>query len=220
MIRVVVADDQALVRHGFAAILDSTEGISIVGEAATGAAALALASSERPDVVLMDVRMPQMDGLEATRRITSDPELATCRVIILTTFDLDEYVHEALVSGASGFLLKDTDPNELIHAVRVVAAGDALITPKITRRLIERFARTSQPTKHTPGVLAALTDREREVLAQVATGYSNTEIGERLYISRATVKTHIGRLLLKLNARDRAQLVMAAYEHGLVQPGS
>lgn len=219
-IRVVVADDQALVRRGFASILASTEGIAVVGEAEHGAEALAIAVSERPDVILMDVRMPHMDGLEATRRITSDPDLAGVRILILTTFDLDEYVHEALVAGASGFLLKDTMPAELIHAVRVIAAGEALIAPKITRRLIEEFARLNEPGAFDPAVIDQLTDREQEVLVQVARGLSNSEIAEQLYVSQATVKTHVGRLLMKLDARDRAQLVVAAYEAGVVQPGA
>jgi RNA polymerase sigma factor (sigma-70 family) len=218
MIRVVVADDQALVRRGFASILDSTEGIAVVGEAENGADALAIAVRERPDVVLMDVRMPHMDGLEATRRITSDPDLDATRILILTTFDLDEYVHEALCAGASGFLLKDTEPGELIHAVRVIADGEALIAPKITRRLIEEFARVSEQRADT-AALEQLTEREREVLEHVAKGLSNTEIAEQLYVSQATVKTHIGRLLMKLQARDRAQLVVIAYETGVVHPG-
>lgn len=218
MIRVVVADDQALVRRGFASILDSTEGITVVGEAEHGADALAIAVRERPDVVLMDVRMPHMDGLEATRRITSDPDLEATRILILTTFDLDEYVHEALCAGASGFLLKDTEPGELIHAVRVIADGEALIAPKITRRLIEEFARVSEQRADT-AALEHLTEREREVLEHVAKGLSNTEIAEQLYVSQATVKTHIGRLLMKLQARDRAQLVVIAYEAGVVHPG-
>lgn len=219
MIRVVVADDQALVRRGFASILDSTEGITVVGEAENGADAVALAARERPDVILMDVRMPHMDGLEATRRITSAPDLADVRILILTTFDLDQYVHEALCAGASGFLLKDTVPAELIHAVRVIAAGDALISPRITRRLIEEFARVSEPSTVDADALAQLTEREREVLEHVARGLSNSEIAEQLYVSQATVKTHIGRLLMKLAARDRAQLVVAAYEAGVVHPG-
>jgi RNA polymerase sigma factor (sigma-70 family) len=218
MIRVVVADDQALVRRGFASILDSTEGIAVVGEAEHGADALAIAVRERPDVILMDVRMPHMDGLEATRRITGDPDLDATRILILTTFDLDEYVHDALCAGASGFLLKDTEPGELIHAVRVIAAGEALIAPKITRRLIEEFARVSEQRADT-AALEQLTEREREVLEHVAKGLSNTEIAEQLYVSQATVKTHIGRLLMKLQARDRAQLVVIAYETGVVHPG-
>jgi RNA polymerase sigma factor (sigma-70 family) len=220
VIRVVVADDQALVRRGFASILDSIDGIDVVGEAEHGADAVAIAIRERPDVILMDVRMPHMDGLEATRRITSDPDLGGTRILILTTFDLDEYVHEALCAGASGFLLKDTEPAELIHAVRVIAAGEALIAPKVTRRLIEEFARVSQPNAADDAAMAQLTEREREVLEHVARGLSNSEIAEQLFVSQATVKTHVGRLLMKLQARDRAQLVVAAYEAGVVQRGS
>lgn len=220
MIRVVVADDQALVRHGFASILDATDGITVVGEADHGAEAVAIAVRERPDVVLMDVRMPHMDGLEAARRITSDPALGGVRILILTTFDLDEYVHEALCAGASGFLLKDTMPEELIHAVRVIAEGEALISPRITRRLIEEFSRLNGPRAVDEETIKQLTDREREVLELIARGLSNTEIAAELYVSQATVKTHIGRLLMKLDARDRAQLVVAAYEAGVVQPGS
>jgi RNA polymerase sigma factor (sigma-70 family) len=219
VIRVVVADDQALVRRGFASILDSTDGIEVVGEAEHGADAVAIAIRERPDVILMDVRMPHMDGLEATRRITSDPDLGGTRILILTTFDLDEYVHEALCAGASGFLLKDTEPVELIHAVRVIAAGEALIAPKVTRRLIEEFARVSQPNASDDAAMAQLTEREREVLEHVARGLSNSEIAEQLFVSQATVKTHVGRLLMKLQARDRAQLVVAAYEAGVVHRG-
>jgi RNA polymerase sigma factor (sigma-70 family) len=219
VIRVVVADDQALVRRGFASILDSIDGIDVVGEAEHGADAVAIAIRERPDVILMDVRMPHMDGLEATRRITSDPDLGGTRILILTTFDLDEYVHEALCAGASGFLLKDTEPVELIHAVRVIAAGEALIAPKVTRRLIEEFARVSQPNASDDAAMAQLTEREREVLEHVARGLSNSEIAEQLFVSQATVKTHVGRLLMKLQSRDRAQLVVAAYEAGVVHRG-
>lgn len=220
-VRVVVADDQALVRSGFTMLLDGEPGIDVVGEAANGAEAVALVARERPDVVLMDVRMPVMDGLEATRRITGDPELAETRVVILTTFDLDEYVLEALRAGASGFLLKDTLPVDLINAVQVVAAGDALISPKITRRLIEEFVNRPDPGVAAPAaVLEQLTEREREVLEAVARGGSNAEIAAQLYVSHATVKTHVSRLLMKLDARDRAQLVMIAYETGLVAPGS
>jgi DNA-binding NarL/FixJ family response regulator len=220
-IRVVVADDQALVRSGFTMLLAGEDDIEVVGEAANGAEAVALVASERPDVVLMDVRMPVMDGLEATRRISGDDTLATTRVVILTTFDLDEYVHEALRAGASGFLLKDTLPVELLNAVRVVAGGDALISPKITRRLIEEFARRPEPASAVAAaaVLDQLTEREREVLETVARGHSNAEIAEQLFVSHATVKTHVSRLLMKLGARDRAQLVMIAYESGMVAPG-
>jgi DNA-binding NarL/FixJ family response regulator len=221
-IRVVVADDQGLVRSGFTMLLAGEDDIDVVGEAANGAEAVALVASERPDVVLMDVRMPVMDGLEATRRITGDESLAGTRVVILTTFDLDEYVHEALRAGASGFLLKDTLPVELLNAVRVVAGGDALIAPKITRRLIEEFARRPEAgaAVEAATVLEQLTDREREVLETVARGHSNAEIAAALFVSHATVKTHVSRLLMKLGARDRAQLVMLAYETGLVAPGA
>ncbi|MEO8106688.1 MAG: response regulator transcription factor [Actinomycetes bacterium] len=219
MIRVLVVDDQALVRSGFSAILSSAPDLDIVGEAENGADALSLAASTQPDVVLMDVRMPVMDGLEATRRISADRALESCRVIILTTFDLDEYVHEALRAGASGFLLKDTLPSDLMHAVRVVAGGDALLSPKITRRLIEQFAALPATTDGSAEVLDQLTEREVEVFGLVARGMSNTEIAQDLYVSQATVKTHVSRLLMKLDARDRAQLVMLAYETGVVSRG-
>jgi DNA-binding NarL/FixJ family response regulator len=221
-IRVAVADDQALVRSGFTMLLSVEPDIEVIGEASNGSEAVALAAREHPDVLLMDVRMPVVDGLEATRRITSDAALASTRVVILTTFDLDEYVHEALRAGASGFLLKDTLPAELLHAVRVVASGDALIAPRITRRLIEEFARRPQAGHDVAGsaVLGQLTDREREVLELVARGRSNAEIAASLYVGHATVKTHVSRLLMKLHARDRAQLVMVAYETGVVLPGT
>jgi DNA-binding NarL/FixJ family response regulator len=221
VIRVAVADDQALVRSGFAVLLRSSEGIDVVGEAPDGREAVELARRVRPDVMLMDIRMPEMDGIEATRRITADEATAATRVLILTTFDLDEYVFEALRAGASGFLLKDTLPDELLAAVRVVADGDALLAPKITRRLIEEFVqhRPFAPAGAHPG-LALLTEREREVLAAVARGLSNAEIAEQLYMSHATAKTHVSRLLTKLDARDRAQLVMLAYEAGVVVPGA
>jgi DNA-binding NarL/FixJ family response regulator len=220
MIRVVVADDQALVRSGFTMLLSGESDLEVVGEAANGAEAVALVASERPDVVLMDVRMPVMDGLEATRRISSDPSLSDTKVVVLTTFDLDEYVHDALRAGASGFLLKDTLPSDLLQAVRVVAAGDALISPKITRRLIAEFARRPEPGNPAASTaLDSLTQREREVLETIARGHSNAEIAEQLYVSHATVKTHVSRLLMKLGARDRAQLVMLAYESGIVAPG-
>ena len=219
MIRVVVADDQALVRGGFSGLLKSAPDLEVAGEAADGLQALELTTRLKPDVVLMDVRMPHMDGLEATRRITADPSLAATRVVILTTFDLDEYVHEALRAGASGFLLKDTLPDELLGAVRVVAGGDALISPRITRRLIEEFAKRPEPGTTSAAPLAPLTERELEVLVLVARGNANSEIAEALYVSHATVKTHVSRLLAKLYARDRAQLVMLAYETGLVTPG-
>jgi DNA-binding NarL/FixJ family response regulator len=219
VIRVVVADDQVLVRSGFTVLLGSAPDIEVVGEASNGAEAVALVASARPDIVLMDVRMPIMDGLEATRRITGDPDLEATRVVILTTFDLDEYVHDALRAGASGFLLKDTLPVDLLQAVRVVAGGDALISPRITRRLIEEFARRPEPGAAPAVTLQHLTDREHEVLGLVAKGLSNAEIAEQLYVSHATVKTHVSRLLTKLHARDRAQLVMIAYETGVALPG-
>jgi DNA-binding NarL/FixJ family response regulator len=221
-IRVVVADDQVLVRSGFTMLLSGEPDIEVVGEASNGAEAIALAAAEHPDVMLMDIRMPVMDGLEATRRIAGEESLASTRVVILTTFDLDEYVHEALRAGASGFLLKDTLPVDLLGAVRVVAAGDALIAPRITRRLIEEFARLPQPvgTAASNAALDQLTEREREVLGLVAKGQSNAEIAAALYVSHATVKTHVSRLLMKLDARDRAQLVMVAYESGVAVPGA
>ncbi|WP_026876210.1 response regulator [Jiangella gansuensis] len=218
MIRVLLADDQRLVRAGFGSILDGEPDIEVVGEAADGAEALALVRELRPDVVLMDVRMPDVDGLEATRRIVADPRLAAVRVVILTTFDLDDYVYGALRAGASGFLVKDTEPMELIHAVRVVARGDALIAPSVTRRLIAEIAgRVAKPVPSPR--LNALTEREREVLVLVAAGLSNDEIADRLVLSPATAKTHVSRIMTKLDVRDRAQLVVLAYEAGLVTPG-
>lgn len=221
MIRVAVVDDQALVRSGFCVLLRSDPGIEVVGEAADGREAVALAQLERPDVILMDIRMPEVDGLEATRQITAAKATESCRVLILTTFDLDEYVFEALRAGASGFLLKDTLPDELLAAVRVVADGDALLAPSITRRLIEEFADqpAATPVQVNPG-LALLTEREHEVLVAVARGCSNAEIAETLFMSPATAKTHVSRLLTKLAVRDRAQLVVVAYESGVVAPGS
>jgi DNA-binding NarL/FixJ family response regulator len=217
-IRVVVADDQALVRSGFLALLRSEDDIEVVGEAANGLEAVRVATSERPDVILMDIRMPEMDGLEATRVITANPALASVRVLILTTFDLDEYVHEALCAGASGFILKDTLPPELLAAVRLVAAGEALLAPSITRRLIEDFVRRPLAPTHDPR-LDQLTGREREVLIAVSKGLSNAELADTLFMSHATAKTHVSHLLTKFAARDRAQLVVAAYETGLVARG-
>jgi DNA-binding NarL/FixJ family response regulator len=221
-ISVAVADDQALVRVGFCGIIAATPGFSVVGEAANGAEAVEVARAVKPDVILMDVRMPDLDGIEATRRITTAPETAGVRVIILTTFDLDDYVFAALRAGASGFLLKDTLPADLLTAIRVVAAGDALLAPSITRRLISEFARNPAPamTAHAAfprgtDVAALLTERECEVLRLVATGMSNAEIATRLCISPATAKTHVAHLLTKLDSRDRVQLVIIAYQAGL-----
>jgi DNA-binding NarL/FixJ family response regulator len=216
-IRVLVADDQTLVRSGFRALLERADDIEVTGEAGDGAEAVERAFADRPDVVLMDVRMPGVDGLEATRRITSDRRLADVRVIVLTTFDLDDYVFAALHAGASGFLLKDVEPDELRDAVRVVARGDALLASAVTRRLIREFV--AQPGRHRPppGQLEQLTEREREVMALVAGGLSNQEIADRLVISPATAKTHVSRTMMKLNAHARAQLVVLAYETGLVR---
>lgn len=218
MIRVVLADDQALVRAGFGALLEAEPDIEVVGEAADGEAAIALALRHRPDVILMDIRMPVLDGLVATQRIAADDRLSDVRVVILTTFELDEYVFEALRNGASGFLVKDTEPTELIAAVRAVARGDALLSPSVTRRLIEEYASRAKAPAH-ESALAQLTDREREVAALVANGLTNDEIAARLYVSTATAKTHVNRAMTKVGARDRAQLVVAAYESGLVRPG-
>ncbi|MDI1462786.1 response regulator transcription factor [Catellatospora sp. KI3] len=218
MIGVLLVDDQALVRAGFHALLAAQDDLSVVGEAADGEEAVALTASLRPDVVLMDIRMPRLDGIEATRRIAADPALAEVKVVILTTFDLDEYVFDALRHGASGFLVKDTEPADLIQAVRVVARGDALLSPGVTRRLIAEYAQRSKRPRDTDR-LAALTEREREVMALVAAGLSNDEIGERLFVSPATAKTHVSRAMIKLGARDRAHLVVEAYESGLVRPG-
>ncbi|HEY8478583.1 MAG TPA: response regulator transcription factor [Spirillospora sp.] len=216
-LRVLVADDQALVRGSFRVLIDTAPGLRAVGEAGTGAEAVEVAERERPDVVLMDVRMPEMDGIEATRRICRD--LPDVRVLILTTFDLDSYVYAALRAGASGFLLKDTPPADLLSAIRVIASGESLLAPSVTRRLIAEFVRRPAPSQPPPAGLEALTEREREVLALIARGLSNAELAEHLHLSPATIKTHIGHLLAKLNARDRAQLVIAAYETGLVRPG-
>jgi DNA-binding NarL/FixJ family response regulator len=221
VIRVLLADDQGLVRAGFRALLDDAGDIEVVGEAGDGAAAVDLARSTRPDVVLMDIRMPVLDGLEATRRIVADELLAGVRVLVLTTFELDEYVFEALAAGASGFLLKNTDPMELLRAVRVVAEGDALLAPSVTRRLIAEFAAAHRQASAPAAAvdLAALTEREREVMALAGAGLSNEEIAERLVVSPATARTHVSRAMVKLGARDRAQLVVFAYESGLVSPG-
>ena len=216
-LRVLVADDQELVRAGFCVILEAA-GFTVVGEAGDGAAAVALAASEHPDVVLMDVRMPVMDGLEATRRITSAGP-ATPKVVILTTFDLDDYVYEALRAGASGFLLKDAPRADLAAAIRIAAAGDALLSPSVTRRLIEAFARRPASVAPSPSRLASLTPRERDILLLVARGRSNTEIAADLVVSEATVKTHVGHLLAKLGLRDRVQAVTLAYETGAITPG-
>jgi RNA polymerase sigma factor (sigma-70 family) len=218
-IGVLVADDQALVRGAFRILIDSAADMTVVAEASDGAEAVQLARKTHPDVVLMDIRMPVLDGLEATRRITTEAETADVRVLVLTTFALDEYVFAALRAGASGFLLKDAVPEDLLAAVRVIAAGDALIAPSVTRRLIEEFVRQPELTRTATGVLDGLTEREREVLKEVARGLSNAEIAERLYVSPATVKTHVSRTLMKLGARDRAQLVVVAYETGLITPG-
>ncbi|MGY0236676.1 response regulator transcription factor [Longispora urticae] len=218
MIRVLLADDQALVRGGFRALLAAQEGMEVVAEAPDGVEAVRLTREHRPDVVLMDIRMPRLDGIEATRQIAADPALAEVRVVILTTFEHDEYVFEALRVGASGFLVKDTEPADLIQAVRVVARGDALLSPGVTRRLIAEFATRSRGPVAMPG-LDALTDREREVMALAAGGLTNEQIAERLFLSPATAKTHVSRAMVKLGARDRAQLVVFAYESGLVRPG-
>ncbi|MGI5350841.1 response regulator [Streptomyces sp. CA-250714] len=218
MIRVLLADDQLLVRAGFRALLDAQPDIEVAGEAADGEEAVALVRELGPDLVLMDIRMPLVDGLAATRRITSDPELSGVKVVMLTTFELDEYVFEALRSGASGFLVKDTEPDELVRAVRAVVDGDALLSPGVTRRLIEEFAARSKEPAGVEG-LAELTEREREVMALVGIGLSNEEIARRLVVSPLTAKTHVSRTMVKLGARDRAQLVVLAYESGLVRPG-
>lgn len=215
MIRVLLAEDQAIVRAGFRALLDADPDIDVVGEAATGAQAVALAQSLRPDLVLMDIRMPELDGLEATRRIAGDPRTATTRILVLTTFELDEYVFGALRGGASGFLLKGGEPADLLHAIRVVAAGEALLTPSVTRRLIEAYTAKPEPAITPPAALTELTVREREVLALVAAGLSNHEIATELQLSPLTAKTHVSRILGKLGARDRVQLVVMAYQTGI-----
>ena len=218
MIRVLLADDQSLVRAGFKALLSAQPDIEVAGESADGEEALRTVRELRPDVVLMDIRMPLVDGLAATRRITEDPDLAHVKVVMLTTFELDSYVFEAIRSGASGFLVKDTEPDELLRAVRAVVGGDALLSPSVTRRLISEFAARSKVPEATVS-LTELTEREREVMALVGIGLSNDEIARRLVVSPLTAKTHVSRTMVKLGARDRAQLVVLAYESGLVRPG-
>ena len=218
MIRVLIADDQELVRAGFHALVDAQPDLEVVGEAADGREAIKLAHELRPDVVLMDIRMPGVDGLAATREIAADDGLGDVRIVILTTFELDEYVFEAIRSGAAGFLVKDTKPAQLIEAVRVVAGGEALLSPSVTSRLIAEFAARAKERPRLEA-LAELTEREREVMALAATGLSNEEIAQRLVVSAATAKTHLSRAMVKLGARDRAQLVVLAYETGLVRPG-
>ncbi|MEV0165189.1 response regulator transcription factor [Nonomuraea fuscirosea] len=218
-VRVLIADDQRLLRASFGVLIGATPGLQVVGEAENGLRAVERAAELRPDVVLMDIRMPELDGIEATRRICGDPATAGVKVLILTTFDLDAYVFSALRSGASGFLLKDTPPGDLLSAIRVVAGGEALLAPSVTRRLIGEFAKQPQPRQRSSRSLDGVTAREREVLTLVGQGLSNTEIAEQLIVSMATVKTHMSQLLAKLHARDRAQLVIAAYESGLVGVG-
>jgi DNA-binding NarL/FixJ family response regulator len=218
-LRVVIADDQALVRAGFRVLIEHARDMEVAGEAGDGADAVDLARARDPDIVLMDIRMPRLDGIQATRRIVADPRLTATRVLILTTFGEDMYVFEALRAGASGFLLKDVEPEDLLNAIRVVAAGESLLAPAVTRRLIEAFVARPVPQATAPPGLAELTAREVEVLALVAGGLSNQEIAEQLVLSPLTVKTHVSRILMKLSARDRAQLVMIAYESGLVRPG-
>jgi DNA-binding NarL/FixJ family response regulator len=219
VIRVLLADDQALIRAGFRVLLDSADDVEVVGEAADGGQAVAMARQQRADVVLMDIRMPGVDGLSATRQIAADQDLAGVKVIILTTFESDEYIYQAIRSGASGFLVKDSEPADLIHAVRVVARGDALLSPSVTRRLITDVASRPERPRADDKLLDALTDREREVLCLVAGGLSNDEIAAKLFVSPLTAKTHVSRILTKVSARDRAQLVVLAYESGLVVPG-
>ena len=219
MIRVVVADDEALVRSGLTVLLKHEPGFEVVGSAADGLSAVRVAREQRPDVVLMDIRMPGIDGIEATRRLAADPATASVRVLILTTFDHDANVFAALRAGASGFLPKDTEPEQLLDALRIVAEGESLLAPRATRRLIEEFRRSTPLPAPDAALDDLLTARELEVLRAVATGLSNAELADRLTISYATAKTHVSRLLAKLDARDRAQLVIIAYEHGVVQPG-
>ena len=218
-VRVLIVDDQDLVRNGFRLILSSYEFIKVVGEADNGLSAYDQALALKPDVVLMDIRMPLENGIDATRKIVSSPELAGTHVLVLTTFDIDEYVYDALQAGASGFMLKDSDPDDIAHAIRTVAAGEALIQPSITRRLIEAFVETRNADVVASESFSVLTDREHEIFTHIAHGLSNEEIAEQLVISPATVKTHVARIMAKLDAHDRAQLVVLAYENGLVQPG-
>jgi DNA-binding NarL/FixJ family response regulator len=218
MIRILLADDQALVRAGFRALIDSEPDLEVVGEASDGDQAIAMTASLAPDVVLMDIRMPRLDGIEATRRIASDERLRATRIVILTTFETDEYVFDGLRAGASGFLVKDTEPAELLRAIRVVAGGDALLSPGVTRRLVAEFA-SAPPMPSRSARLDGLTERELEVMALVGAGLSNDEIAARLVVSPATAKTHVSRVMGKLEARDRAQVVVMAYESGLVKPG-
>ena len=218
-VRLVLADDQAVVRAGFRALLDLTDDLLVVAEAADGARAVEAARATRPDVVLMDVRMPGVDGIEATRRIAADPHLGRTRVLVLTTFEADEHVFDALAAGASGFLLKDVEPDALADAIRTVAAGQALLAPRVTQRVIEEFARRRAPAAVAPERLDVLTDRERDVVRLVAAGLTNDEIGARLVMSPLTAKTHVSRAMGKLHARDRAQLVVIAYETGLATVG-
>ncbi|MDX3386267.1 response regulator transcription factor [Streptomyces niveiscabiei] len=219
MIRIVLADDQRLVRAGIRGILDDEDDFQVVAEAADGHAALSACRELRPDVVLMDIRMPGMDGLEAARRIAADERLTSVKVVMLTTFDLDEYVYGALRAGAAGFLVKDTEPAELLHAVRVATRGDALISPSVTRRLIAEFAGRPDPARRPDPRLDILTGREREVMALIAAGRTNAEIAARLVVSPLTAKTHVSRIMAKLGARDRSQVVVMAYEYGMVTPG-
>lgn len=218
-IRVAIADDQDLVRKGFRLILSSFPDIEVVGEAVDGADAVALARRMKPNVLLMDIRMPRKDGIEACKALVTNPDTADVAVLILTTFDIDEYVYDALAAGASGFLLKDVDPDDLAHAIRVVNRGDALIQPSITRRLVETYAASRSKTRFDGTRIAELTEREREILTMVGKGLSNDDIAAELVISPATVRTHVGRIMVKLDAHDRAQLVVIAYESGLVKPG-
>jgi DNA-binding NarL/FixJ family response regulator len=218
-IKVVVVDDQALVRAGFRVLIDSAADLEVVGEASNGEDALAVVRTMSPDVVLMDIRMPVMDGIEATRLITGEHQVDVPRVLILSTFDLDEYVYAALRAGASGFMLKDTPPEDLLAAIRIIAEGNALLAPSVTRRLISEFSKREVKDSGSTNVTETLTEREREVFALVAEGNSNREIADVLHMSTPTAKTHVSRILMKLNARDRAQLVVIAYESGFITPG-